>query len=282
MRGVIYSEPARTTIYRTRIRWTRVAGLLVVVAALAAALSHGLPAASSATVAAPIDALRGELRDLRREHGGGALGEADGAVPDGTTVFDDGVPGVANLDPGLLGALRRAATDAATVGVAFGVDSGWRSEAYQQQLLDDAISKYGSEQEAARWVATPDTSAHVSGDAVDVGPSDAAAWLSRARRRVRAVPDLRQRALALRTAPRGRRPGLPADVRRPDERSEDATVTQRRLRLLATLAVAALIGAGCGSNPPPRPAPPAAPAAAAAPAALAPAPVPRAAPAGRR
>jgi hypothetical protein len=25
----------------------------------------------------------------------------------------------------------------------------------------------------------PDTSAHVSGDAVDIGPSDAAAWLSR-------------------------------------------------------------------------------------------------------
>jgi hypothetical protein len=31
---------------------------------------------------------------------------------------------------------------------------------------------------AARWVATPDTSAHVSGDAVDIAPSDSAAWLS--------------------------------------------------------------------------------------------------------
>jgi hypothetical protein len=27
-------------------------------------------------------------------------------------------------------------------------------------------------------VATPETSAHVSGDAVDIGPSDATAWLS--------------------------------------------------------------------------------------------------------
>jgi LAS superfamily LD-carboxypeptidase LdcB len=27
-------------------------------------------------------------------------------------------------------------------------------------------------------VATPETSAHVSGDAVDVGPADATAWLS--------------------------------------------------------------------------------------------------------
>jgi len=174
---VSYSEPARITIYRTRIRWVRVAGLLVVIAVIASVLGRQLPASSSSTVASPIHALRGELRDLRREHRG-ALGEADGAVPDGTTVFDDGVPGVANLDPGLLGALRRAATDAATVGVAFVVDSGWRSEAYQQQLLDDAISKHGSELKAARWVAAPNTSAHVSGDAVDVGPSGATAWLS--------------------------------------------------------------------------------------------------------
>ena len=35
---------------------------------------------------------------LRSEHRG-ALGEADGAVPDGTTVFDDEIPGVAKLDP---------------------------------------------------------------------------------------------------------------------------------------------------------------------------------------
>jgi hypothetical protein len=146
-------------------------------AAIVAALSLQLPASSSSTVASPIHALRGELRGLRREHRA-ALGEADGAVPDGTTVFDDGMPGVANLDPDLLGALRRAANDAATVGVEFLVESGWRSEAYQQGLLDDAISQYGSAQEAARWVASPDTSAHVSGDAVDVGPSDAAAWLS--------------------------------------------------------------------------------------------------------
>jgi D-alanyl-D-alanine carboxypeptidase len=173
---VSYSEPARITIYRTRIRWIRVAGLLVVITVIASLLGQ-LPASSSSTVASPIHALRGELRDLRREHRG-ALGEADGAVPAGTTVFAHGLPGVANLDPDLLGALRRAATDAATVGVAFVVDSGWRSEAYQQQLLDDAISKYGSEQEAARWVATPNTSAHVSGDAVDIGPAGATSWLS--------------------------------------------------------------------------------------------------------
>ena len=108
----------------------------------------------------------------------GARGEADGAVPDGATVFDDEIPGVANLDPALLGAVRRAATDAADDGVEFFVDSGWRSPEYQERLLHEAVSKYGSEEEAARWVATPNTSAHVSGDAVDIGHHDATGWLS--------------------------------------------------------------------------------------------------------
>ena len=85
---------------------------------------------------------------------------------------------MSNLDPALLRALREAASDAAAHGVELVVDSGWRSRTYQERLLRQAVSTYGSEEEAARWVATPDTSAHVSGDAVDIGPSHAAAWLS--------------------------------------------------------------------------------------------------------
>jgi D-alanyl-D-alanine carboxypeptidase len=183
---VTYGEPARTTTRRIRLHGIRIAGLLVVIAAVAAALGDQLPASSSST-GAPIHVLRHERRGPpgepdrgvvpRREHRG-ALGEADGAVPDGTTVWDDEVPGVANLDPALLGALRRAATDAADDGVEFVVDSGWRSPEYQEHLRREAVSKYGSEGEAARWVATPNTSPHVSGDAVDIGPSGAAAWLS--------------------------------------------------------------------------------------------------------
>ena len=158
---MIYGQPARR---KTR-RFSRilVAGPLVVIAAIAAALGYQ-------TNASPIDALRGEHR--------GALGEADGAIPDGASVFDDEVPGVANLVPALLGALRQAATDAADDGIEFSVNSGWRSPAYQDQLRREAVLQYGSEAEAARWVATADTSAHVSGDAVDIGPSEAAAWLS--------------------------------------------------------------------------------------------------------
>jgi len=148
--------------------------------ATAAVLAHQLlasspsPASSIVSLLPTVPSADDRLRNERR----GAFGEADGAVPDGTTIFDGGIPGVANLDPALLGALRRAATDAAADGVELYVDSGWRSPEYQAQLLRQAILKYGSEERAARWVATPGTSAHVSGDAVDLGHSDATAWLS--------------------------------------------------------------------------------------------------------
>jgi zinc D-Ala-D-Ala carboxypeptidase len=155
----------------------RVAVLLGVLGAIAAALGHQLLGASPSPAATAISAPRSEHRGLRSGHHR-ALGEADGAVPAGTTVFDDEVPGVAKLDSALLGALRQAAIDASDDGVKFLVDSGWRSRAYQEHLLREAVSKYGSEAEAARWVASPSTSAHVSGDAVDIAPSAAAAWLS--------------------------------------------------------------------------------------------------------
>jgi LAS superfamily LD-carboxypeptidase LdcB len=107
----------------------------------------------------------------------GALGEEHGAVPHGLPVFAAS-PAVANLDPGLLDALRRAAADAAADGVGFVVNGGWRSWAYQEQLRRQAIAKYGSEAEAARWVTTAGKSAHVRGQAVDVGPAEARAWLA--------------------------------------------------------------------------------------------------------
>jgi D-alanyl-D-alanine carboxypeptidase len=177
-----YTEPVRTTT--RRIPRILVAGLLVVIAAIGAALGYQSLASSSSTAASPIDGLRSGHAGLRSGYPGlrsefrGALGEADGTVPDGTTVFDDEIAAVANLDPALLGALRHAAADAADDGVVLFITSGWRSPEYQEQLFQEAVSEYGSEEEAARWVATADTSAHVSGDAVDIGHSDATAWLS--------------------------------------------------------------------------------------------------------
>jgi len=188
-----YSEPARTAAGRTRS--TILAALVVVSGALIGFLacqpltsssSSPFSSSSSSSVASPTDIPHGDRHRAPGEADGarapgeadGVVDGADGVVPDGVTVFDDGFPAVANLDPDLLGALRQAGTDAGDDGVAFVVNSGWRSPEYQEQLLQEAVSEYGSEEEAARWVATADTSLHVSGDAVDIGPSDATAWLS--------------------------------------------------------------------------------------------------------
>lgn len=175
----------RTSASRTRARWTLAgAALALAVAGSAAAviISPPVPSAASAplvpSAAVPAQEAPSPEQLPPRESGGGALTADDGMLPAGVTVHDDGYPAVARLDPALLGALQAAATDASADGVSFSVNSGWRSAAYQEQLLNDAVAQYGSVEEAARWVATADTSAHVSGDAVDVGPDDATAWLS--------------------------------------------------------------------------------------------------------
>jgi D-alanyl-D-alanine carboxypeptidase len=163
---------ARTRTHKTLRPYA--VGLVVVTAVIIGTLAHQSTSSSAPSFSEVPPA----------DHGGttteveGAVTEADGVLPDGVTVFDDRYPGVANLDPDLLQALREAATDAAHDGVEFFVDSGWRSPEYQKQLLREAVSEYGSEEEAARWVATAGTSAHVSGDAVDIGHFDASAWLS--------------------------------------------------------------------------------------------------------
>ena len=133
------------------------------------------------SVSASTPSFSGALR-----HGqGGAAAEADGRVtdadgdlPDGVTVFDEGQPGVVNLDPDLLRVLREAATVAVAEGITFYVTSGWRSLDYQDLLRREAVSEHGSEKEAARWVAAANRSAHVFGHAVDIGSFEAIAWLS--------------------------------------------------------------------------------------------------------
>lgn len=160
------SEPARTAARRTRSAGPA-AFLLVGAALVGVAVVQSLASSTFST-----ESVDDDDQDYVR-------GEAGGAVPVGLTVFDDEVPAVANLDPDLLGALRRAAADAADDGVEFVVNGGWRSPAYQARLRREAVTKYGSEEEAARWVATPATSPHVLGHAVDIGPSDARAWLAK-------------------------------------------------------------------------------------------------------
>lgn len=115
----------------------------------------------------------------------------DAASPDDTATpdprerddhidpFDEDHPAVAGLDPDLRAAIQAAASDAATDGVELWLTSGRRSPEYQQELLDRATATYGSLDEALARVATPETSTHVTGEAVDVGPTAAADWVGR-------------------------------------------------------------------------------------------------------
>jgi D-alanyl-D-alanine carboxypeptidase len=104
-----------------------------------------------------------------------------GWIPDGQALrpFDVSNPALAQLDPRLLTAIQDAAKAAASEGVDLRITSGWRSAGFQQRLFDDAVRQYASMDIARQFVAAPDVSKHVVGQAVDVAPIDADKWLIR-------------------------------------------------------------------------------------------------------
>jgi zinc D-Ala-D-Ala carboxypeptidase len=104
-----------------------------------------------------------------------------GWIPDGQSLspFDVSNPAVGQLDPALLNAVQQAARAAASQGIELRINSGWRSEGFQQRLFDDAVRTYGSADIARQFVASPEVSKHVVGQAVDVAPVDADKWLIR-------------------------------------------------------------------------------------------------------
>ncbi|MCZ4499139.1 MAG: family metallopeptidase [Marmoricola sp.] len=138
-----------------------------------AALLVLLPLAACATVPAtpgqPVDRARPATV------GSTEVGGGDGEL----SPYDVDDPAIAHLDGDLRSALQHAASDADAAGVRFWVTSGWRSRTHQQRLLDEAVTRYGSLAAAERFVSTPDRSAHVRGDAADIGPTEADDWLAR-------------------------------------------------------------------------------------------------------
>lgn len=105
-----------------------------------------------------------------------------GYLADNQTLspFDDADnPVLSRLDPALLSAVQEATVAAADDGVTMRITSGWRSRGFQLRLFDDGVRQYGSEEAARQFVASPETSHHVTGEAVDVGPPAAALWMSR-------------------------------------------------------------------------------------------------------
>jgi len=60
-------------------------------------------------------------------------------------------------------------------GVGIVAVSGFRTVAYQENLFQRAVAKYGSEEAAVRWVGRPGHSEHHTGLAVDLGEADSPA-----------------------------------------------------------------------------------------------------------
>ncbi|HYZ68616.1 MAG TPA: M15 family metallopeptidase [Mycobacterium sp.] len=102
-----------------------------------------------------------------------------GWIPERETLspFDVSNPAVTQLDPALLQAVQDAANTAKAQGVDLRISSGWRSKGFQQRLFDDAVRTYGSADIAQQFVASPEVSKHVVGQAVDAAPVDADKWL---------------------------------------------------------------------------------------------------------
>ncbi len=169
-------------------RLTAYAALAVVVAVVAftlascGALDSGTPASSGTTNSTgdvdPRDAGGNGDDGDPGDHKGPAKA-ADGVLPDNASPYDTSLPGIAKLDPALLKAVQQAAEAMKANDIELHVTTGWRSKAYQRQLLDEGIRKYGSLEKAREFVSTPEESHHVTGNAVDIGPTDADDWLIR-------------------------------------------------------------------------------------------------------
>ncbi|WP_231514554.1 M15 family metallopeptidase [Mycobacterium sp. URHB0044] len=113
--------------------------------------------------------------------GTGATDSWSGYLPDGMTLspFDTSSQVLALLDPLLLKAIQDAARSAQSQGIDITITSGWRSKGFQQRLFDDAVRRYGSVEVAGQFVASPDVSRHVVGEAIDIAGEGASAWLIR-------------------------------------------------------------------------------------------------------
>jgi D-alanyl-D-alanine carboxypeptidase len=69
-------------------------------------------------------------------------------------------------------ALKNLFLQARADGVAIIPISGFRTVAYQKNLFQKAVAKYGSEEIAACWVARPGNSEHHTGLAIDLGDEE--------------------------------------------------------------------------------------------------------------
>ncbi|MCG7287998.1 D-alanyl-D-alanine carboxypeptidase family protein [Cellulomonas sp. ACRRI] len=137
-------------------------------AALAAAVLAGCSAGGAAAGPRALPAVPGATADAASH------APAGGAPGAGTPPLDDGLDGV---DADLAARFAAARAAAGAEDVELRITSGKRTPEEQQRLVDEAVAKHGVP-EAYRWVLPPETSAHVQGLAIDVGPTQGAYWLA--------------------------------------------------------------------------------------------------------
>ncbi|MGX1933520.1 M15 family metallopeptidase [Microbacterium resistens] len=184
MNTITEHRPPAAVVRRGPSRAVRQRRALAVVVGVAAIAAAGVLAVTAVQQAGSANALvQGPTAGTvpaGAEADGGTPDASDGYIADGETIsLYDGAPAVSGLDPALREALLAAAAAASDDGVELRVASGWRSPRYQSWLLERAVQQYGSAEEAGRWVGTPETSLHVKGQAVDIGPFDSSDWLDR-------------------------------------------------------------------------------------------------------
>ncbi|MDT5267771.1 MAG: zinc D-Ala-D-Ala carboxypeptidase [Mycobacterium sp.] len=145
-----------------------------------ASITSGL-AAAEPTTGASMTAAAAPPTEEPLSVGAGASDSWSGYLPDNTTLnpFDSSSQLLALLDPALLKAIQDATRSAQSQGVDITITSGWRSKGFQQRLFDDAVHRYGSVAVAQQFVASPESSRHVVGEAVDIAGDGASAWLIR-------------------------------------------------------------------------------------------------------
>lgn len=155
------------TLYAVPHRLTHRGRYLAVV--LAVALAAGAVFVAT-LVSRPLDAAAGPP-------GPPPLAAGEDALAAGEDAPAAAAPTADGIDAELAARFAAAQEAAAAEGVSLTITSGKRSAQEQRKLVDEAIEKYGSVQEAHRWVLPPESSAHVQGLALDVGPTDGALWL---------------------------------------------------------------------------------------------------------
>lgn len=150
----VLAHPARTTPGTTRSARRRRVGRRVYAGSIVA----GLAACAVAVV---------QLASAPSDQVDGSVAATAGTAPVAAT----------GLDLGLQQRFDDARAAAAADGVELRITSGWRTADEQQRLVDEAVERYGSVEEARRWVLPPESSEHVAGTAIDVGPTEGAYWL---------------------------------------------------------------------------------------------------------